>query len=179
MAVNLSIHVDQYNLNPKTIVVKDASLYEDSGDIDNLILEIKPPGRDEYSFLLVTPEFYEIINCSYLDLCCNGKFSELSDGVYKMKLSYNPNDKTVEEFYHLRVISLKSKYVSAICDLKKNKCNLTRREFTQQEGNLYKIRNQIEAAVWMVEECLDIEKGMELYNNASNALEKYDNCECN
>lgn len=167
--------------DPTLLLVKDTSFWDCDVTTTNIILEIKVPGDDCFTKFLVNKEFLEVYNCSHFNLCCLGcddPYSVLPDGVYEIKYSFNPNLQTMSYFKHFRTTLLYNNYISAICDLEKNKCALTKREIKEQEDNLFRIRNKIDHAKWMVEECGDENKGLDLYEEAKNQLKKYSNCGC-
>jgi|SRR6478609_599782 len=156
--------------------VKDVSFWS-SHAVDNIILEIKVPGRDSYSKFLIQKSELKIVNCSDLAIC-KGGMSDLPDGTYRMKLSYNPNLETITEFYHFRDVLARKRFASAICELKSNVCNLSKRNYLQLEENLIKVDFNLKAAKYAVEDCGDIDMGTQLYAQALKDLESYSNCNC-
>lgn len=162
-------------------LVKDVSFWDCDVTTINIILEVKVPGDDCFTRFLVDKEFFNAYNCSHFNLCCLGcdqPYSDLPDGVWEMKYSFNPNVHTMSYFKHLRVTQLYLKYISAICNLEKNKCDLTKREIKEQEQKLFTIKNKIDHAKWMVEECGDEHKGLSLYGEAKDQLQNFGNCGC-
>lgn len=171
--------------NTKILTILDTSLWDCDTAINNLILEVKPPGRGYFSKRIVQRDFVSVWNCVNLELCCSDcddcteNYSDLLDGVYTIKLSYNPNGKTVSEFRHLRNAKQKERYVQAICDLRSNRCGMSRKDYEKKEAELFKIRNYIEVAKYQVEECGNQNEGLELYEHVNDMLEKFiKSCSC-
>lgn len=156
--------------------VKDVSFWSTHA-VDNIILEIKVPARESYKKFLITQGELKVISCSDLSICKFG-MSDLPDGVYRMKLSYNPNEDTMTEFYHFRDVQARLKFANVICELKDNKCNLTRREFEALSEKLIKLEFDLRASKYMVEEKGEIEKGINMFQQVLKDLENYTNCDC-
>lgn len=179
---NLNIDIKK-SFDCRTLIVEDISIYDDIDEIDNIILEIKPPGKDCFiSFDLYKNWTNKTLNCSLLQTCCTdcpASFSVLPDGVYDLKYSINPNLKTIVEFSHLRTCQLEKRYMQILCNFYSDKCQYSKSEQNKLIEQLYDIFFNIESAKWMVGECDEIEKGLELYNDINNQLDKYEKgCGC-
>ena len=162
--------------NRKVLLVKDISLWS-SLPVDNIILEVKVPGRDEYKRFLINKGDLKVLNCSDLSFC-KGGMTDLPDGTYRMKLSYNPNEDTITEFYHFRDVELRGKLFSTIKELLDNKCELSKKDFSKKQEELIKIDLLLRAAKYQVEECGDPQGGKDLYSQVMDELENYSNCDC-
>lgn len=104
---------------------------------------------------------------------------DLPDGIYEIKQSFKPNIITLIHFYHLRTTELKGKLSKQWHNLKADTCKLTREEYTVNREKLREIDEYIMAAKYETEDCLDKEKGKELYDFATKLLEHYTNeCKC-
>jgi hypothetical protein len=179
---NLNIDIKK-SFDCRTIVIEDISLYDDINKIDNIILEVKPPGTSCFvSFELYKNWKNKVLNCSLLKICCEdcpSSFSALPDGVYDLKYSINPNLKTIVEFSHLRTCQLEKRFMQVLCNFYSNRCEYSKIEQEEKIEELFEIFFNIESAKWMVEECGNIEKGLDLYNDVNNQLDKYEKrCGC-
>jgi hypothetical protein len=166
--------------NCKTLRIEDNSIYDCNLDIQNIILEVKPPGKDCFiPFPTLTKDWhYKVFNCNNLQLCCADDVQSLTtlpDGIYEFKYSYAPNKKTVELFYNLRTCGLMKRYTNALGEYLSNKCNYTTKQKEEIEAKLLKIKDLTDWAVWKVEECFEKEEGLELYNEANNLLNTFEN----
>ncbi len=178
---NLNVSVKE-SYDCRTLIIEDISEYT-SENIDNVILEVKAPGKDCFiQFPLFKNWKPFILNCSNLELCCETRpsdFSVIPDGVYAIKYSIDPNLKTIVEFNHLRVCQLEKSFLKLICDFFTNKCSFNEKEKNSKLDELMKIYFNIKASKWLVEECLETEKGLELYNETNKSMEQYGKkCNC-
>lgn len=157
----------------ETLTIQDATYYDPNIAVVNQILEIKSPGTSCFTpFTLSQGWCSKTFNCVDLDLCCdNPCMSVLPDGIYEIKYSLDPNLNTMIEVEHFRVCNLYKKYLTAICELRSNKCSYRHKEYKEMVKDLYEVKHLIADAVIMVEECLDKEVGMELYEEAKKLLE--------
>lgn len=168
----LEVKID-FSSDCRVLDIQDSSIYYNIDSVENLIVEIKPPGKDCFLSYEWTPGFRHILNCSTLELCCvdcPNQYSLLPDGNYEIKISIDPNLKTVTEYNYFRICQLFKKYVSAICSLYKEKCDLKKIEFEKRVDELYRIKEMIMSAKYSAEECLDIESAIELYKEAESKL---------
>ncbi len=165
--------------NCKTLKIEDESIYDSHLEVDNVILEILPPGKTCFiQFPLSKYWGSKLFNCSLLELCCvdcPSSMSELPDGVYDMKYSIAPNIKTLVEFSHLRVCQLETRYSQILCKFFSNKCNYTKEEIKNLEGKLRKIDDTLQAAIYKVEDCNEKQEGLDLYDEANSLIKEFEN----
>jgi len=162
--------------NCEILCIKDTSQYTSSLTIDCEELEITPPGFNNPSLIKVEHGFDICLSNCVLNLQtedCGNYRSELADGVYIIKYSISPNDKSYVEYNHLRTTKILSKYHQILCDIDVKPC-----EPFSERAELLKelsyIRTLIDAAVAKVEYCQSPSQGMELYNFAKKRLDKID-----
>lgn len=156
------------NATCKSLTLQDASVYDTLVPLQNIILEIKPPGKSCFiTFNLLPGWCSKTFSCLDFDLCCiSDERTVLPDGIYEIKYSVDPNLSTMIEIDHFRVCNLYRSYLDAICELRINKCSYSHKAYKEKTKVLYEIKNMIADAVILVEECLDKEAGMALYNEA-------------
>ena len=152
----------------KALTLQDASIYDAIAPLQNSILEIKPPGKSCFTaFNLLTGWCSKTFACIDFDLCCiSDDITVLPDGIYEIKYSVDPNLSTMIELDHFRVCNLYKNYLYAICELRSNKCSYSHKAYKLKTKSLYDIKNMIADAVILVEECLDKESGIALYEEA-------------
>lgn len=80
-------------------------------------------------------------------------------------------------FQHLRVCQLYKSYIDAICKLQSSRYKILKKDYKSEIDKLYYVRGMIEDAVNMVEECLDKERGLELYEEAKSMLDGCNRCQ--
>jgi len=169
--------------NCKTLRVDDSSIYDELISTDNILLEIKPPGKNCFIEFPITdiPWNYKILSCSDLEICAQSQLPYLSllpDGIYEIKYSVAPNLATLVHFYHMRNCQLMKTYTQAVCDFFSRKCDLTQKERLKVEDKLVHIKNLIEASKYKIEECGDKSLGLELYEEAKTLLKDFSNGKC-
>lgn len=167
------IYHNTYNL--KSLKIEDNSIYDEDLDVDNLILEVKPPGSLGYEhFYFANKKWKSItLNCATLKLCCTKqpcKFSDLPDGIYDMKYSINPNLSTLIELSHMRTSKIMSNYAKLTGLYFSNRHLYTRKQNDQILEELLLIKDTIDASVYAVEERLDNTLGIELYEEAAKKI---------
>jgi hypothetical protein len=181
-----TLNVDIFpSTNPKVLIVADTSIWDCDTPIDNLILEVKPPGRGYFTKIAVEKDFLLRLNCVSLGMCCSDctdcveNYTALIDGVYKIRYSYNPNEKTMAEFRHLRNVEQMNAYIKAICALNDARHKISRKDYLEKEKDLFRLKNYIYMAKYQVEECGNSDEGMELYEQVQDMLEKFiKKCSC-
>jgi hypothetical protein len=166
-----------HNKNCKTLVVQDASIYDSNFPVTNIILEIKPPGQSCFiPFTLLAGWCSKTFNCVDFNLCCIGDdVSVLPDGIWEIKYSIDPNVSTMIEANHMRVCQLMSTYIKTIGVFLSNKCNYNKKEIESIEKELLNIKNLIDNSIFAAEDLLDNSSAIELYNEASLRLNKFNN----
>lgn len=163
------------NKNCKTLVIQDSSIYDINFPVTNTILEIKVPGQACFiTFNLLAGWCSKTFNCVDFNLCCGSdQVSILPDGVYELKYSIDPNVSTMIQGSHMRVCQIMSQYIRTIGLFLSNKCNLRKKEIEEIEEDILEIKNYIECSVFAVEDLFDNTSGIELYNEASSKLNKF------
>ena len=159
------------------IVLRDSTIYGDMEDVFNISLKIKAPGEEEWYNILVEPGWCStIISSEQLGLdCIEDCEGTLPDGIYEINYILNEENSL---YYHMRVCSLWNKYLDKLCELINSKCETSQQKYKYSLEKMWRIRNLIEDAVILVEDCLDIKKGTELYNDILSQLNKENDCLC-
>lgn len=166
--------------NCKTLRIEDNSIYDENVEIINPILEVKPPGLLQYiPFTFANKKWKAItLNCSTLELCCTKqpcKLTEIPDGIYDIKYSISPNLKTMIEFSHMRVCKIMSNYIKLIGLFLSSKYTRQIKDNDCIEKELVEIKDLIDNSIYAVEELLDSNLGLELYEEALNRIKKLNN----
>lgn len=159
----------------------DNSFYNPSITPSNAIIEITPPGYDCAVAFEVEPYFNTVFNSSLLKISPTNSYSQLiplPEGIYKIKYSINPNENLFVEYEYLRNCQQVTRFAKAICELYGDKCDISRKEFEEKRKELIWIKELIDAAKYLVEECGESKKGLELYNEATTLLNKVNDCGC-
>lgn len=180
MTTDLNIQEIPTN-NPKTLILKDTSFYNESIKTENCILEISTPGSYITQIFKVRPDFIKTYNSSSLKILPVKKASQLiplPDGIYNIKYSVKPNNLVFVEYSLMRNVRILQRYYSAGCDLFTNKCDITKREFEQRREQLTWIKELIDFSKYKVEECGEEQAGLDLYNQAKELLDNYQKCSC-
>lgn len=153
----------------------DNSFYNPDIEVENAILEITPPGASCPVYFYTQKDFNTVFNSSTLDILPTNSYNglvTLPDGVYRIKYSIQPNDILYQEFDHLRNCQQLQSYRQAFCELMTERCNISKREFKERLDHLDWIKQLSDSAKWQVEECNNVEYGLELYDEASYLLGK-------
>lgn len=180
--IELSVEVSP-TTNQLIMRLYDTSYYiNDSAVLDNYLLEVLPVNKSSWVPFHVAPGFSLVLNSSnlrYRKASEQDELIDLPDGIYEFKQSYKPNIHTLNHFLHLRTVELSNRVQSERANLMGDKCNISREEYIVNRDKLRDVDEYIQAAKWMVEECLDKVKGKELYDWAKKLLELYTNeCQC-
>lgn len=177
----LSLDISK-NLNIKVIRVFDTSNYCDDIAIENYLIEVLPVNKSTWVTFYVQRDFSLGLNSSnlgYRKVSDTTHLIDLPDGIYEIKQSYKPNIHTLVHFYHMRVVDLKLKVKRQWDNLVHDTCKISREDFSINRDRLREIDEYIDAAVFKVEECLEKDKGKDLYEWATKLLEQYTNeCQC-
>jgi hypothetical protein len=164
------------------MIVEDRSDY-DGKTVLNPVLEIKAPGGNCFiPFYPLVGWCSKIINCSSLKICCVNcpvQFSDLPDGIYEMKYSIDPNVYTIVEFSHFRTSSLHKQLTETMCSFFSKKCDYVRSEYKMLLDKLMEIKFTLDASKWKVEECLENQEGLDLYEKAKTLLNEFTTTGCN
>lgn len=166
--------------NCKTLRIEDNSVYDEDITPNNLILEVKPPGLLNYiPFYFANKNWKAItLNCSTLQLCCTKqpcKLTEIPDGIYDLKYSINPNEKSIIEFSHMRVCKIMSNYIKLVGLYFSSKYTRSVKENDCIEKELLHIKDLIDGSVYSVEELLDNTLGLDMYQESLNRIKKLNN----
>lgn len=167
--------------NCSTLILRDASQWDPAIPIANGIIEIQSPLSDCFYPFPFVKDFNLVVGCAALGICCTDCFpsdATIPDGVYKIKMSVDPNAKTIVEFNYFRECGLYSSYISTACRLRNMKCDLTPLEYRNKLRQLRDIKNLIEEAKWAIEECADNVEGLAIYNEALLDLNKFNHRVC-
>lgn len=171
---NLNIsYSNSRTLNSLTLI--DESIYDNEINIQNRILEIKAPGQNCFISIYLDNEWCKrTLTCFDFQLCCYADgFSNLQDGIYEFKYSIDPNLNTIVEFQHLRVTNIMSNYIKLIGLYLSKKSEFTKKERACIDKSLSEIIDIINAAVYAIEDCLDRNSGIELYNEANDKINNF------
>jgi hypothetical protein len=180
----LSLEVPDTN-NCSVFRIVDTSIYDEHVPVTCPKLEITSPGYNEPVVIDVVlsqdPTTNAPINFSYILNGCTlgiqtvgcGQISErLPDGIYTIKYSVSPNDKVFVEYHYLRTCMTNNKYFNELCKLEMAACE-PQPEVKESLNELRLIKSFIDAAKAKVEQCDDLQQGMELLVYAQQRLQKY------
>jgi len=180
----LSLEVPDTN-NCSVFRVVDTSLYSDQIPVTCAKLEITSPGYNEpvvIDVVLATdPQTNNLVNFSYiLNGCtlgiqtsgCGDTSERLPDGIYRLKYSVSPNDKVYVEYNYLRVCQTLNKYYNELCKLEMAACEPDA-DLKADLDELRLIKSFIDAAKAKVEQCNELDEGMDLLMYAQKRLQKY------
>jgi hypothetical protein len=169
-------------LNCSTLILSDASQWDPNIPIQNGIIEIKSPLSDcFYPFTFEQGFCSLVVGCSGLGICCPDCFpseATIPDGNYEIKMSVDPNVKTLVQFNYFRECGLMSTYISTACKVRNLKCDLLAADYRKKLSTLRDIKNLIDEAKWMAEESGDITEALIMYNEALNLLNKFNHRSC-
>jgi hypothetical protein len=185
----LSLEVPDTN-NCSVFRIVDTSIYDEHVPVTCPKLEITSPGFNEPVVIDVVlsedPTTNAPINFSYILNGCTlgiqtsgcGQISErLPDGIYTIRYSVSPNDKVFVEYHYLRTCLTNNKYFNELCKLELAACEPDA-EVKAQLNELRLIKSFIDAAKAKVEQCNDLQEGIELLFYAQKRLQKYSNGTC-
>ena len=160
--------------NCEILKITDTSQYAANLPIDCPELLVTPPGFNAPALIKVQSGFDLNINACALNIQttgCTEVRTALQDGIYIIKYSVSPNDKTYVEYNLLRISTILSSYYKKLCELDITPCEPTSvRE--QLLAEMKYIRTLIDAAKAKVEYCQSPNEGMELYDFAKKKLSK-------
>lgn len=168
-------------LNCSTLILRDASQWDPAIPVQNGIIEIKSPLSDCFYSFTFEKNFNLVVGCSGLGICCQDCFpseATIPDGNYEIKMSVDPNLKTIVSFNYFRECSLISNYISTACKVRNLKCDLSPKEYRDKLKDLRDIKNLVDEAKWMAEECLDVPEALTMYNEALQSLNKFNHKSC-
>lgn len=173
----LSVEVPETN-NCSVFRIIDTSLYDDNLPVTCAKLEITSPGFNLPVVIDVpdpkTNPFSYILNACTLGIQesgCGSVSERLPDGIYTIRYSVSPNDKTYVEYYYLRACMTLNKYYNQLCQVELAACEPAADVKAQLE-ELRLIKSFIDAAKAKIEECAIPQQGMELFLYAQKRLAK-------
>ena len=175
----LSLEVPDTN-NCSVFRVFDTSIYSSLLDVTCATLQITSPGFNEPVSIEVLPNFNLVLNGCTLGIQTQGcgSVSELMpDGIYNIRYSVSPNDKVFVEYHYLRTCMTNNKYFNELCKLELAACEPDA-EVKAQLNELRIIKSFIDAAKAKVEQCDDLQAGIELLFYAQKRLQKYSSGAC-
>ena len=178
----LSVEVPDTN-NCSVFRIIDTSLYAQGLEVDCAKLEITSPGFNLPVVIDIpnpaTNPFSYILNGCTLGIQSSGcgSISErLPDGIYTIRYSVSPNEKTYVEYYYLRACMTLNKYYNQLCKVELAACEPTA-DVKEELDELRLIKSFIDAAKAKIEECGSPQQGMELFLYAQKRLQKLeDSC---
>jgi hypothetical protein len=177
MGHKLNLTIDN-TIACSTLRVSDSSIYQDNQPVQNLILEITPPNASCPVVFTPLKGFNLILNVSNLKILQVDNFENynISDGVYKIKYSINPNSKLFIETVHFRTCKIDNMLNLEILNLFNESCKINKSDFEKKEMNLIKLKFQIQAAKSFAELENNFDKAYTLYNGVFNSLKNKDAC---
>lgn len=186
MATKHNLSLDVIETSCENIIrITDTSVYVLGLAVDCPRLDIWVPGFAQPNYFdsttspVLTQDFD--IKFSALDLCAPNvtvsSESTLPDGVYTIRYSVSPNDKSYVEYYHLRTTKLTNAYYKELCKLSLEPCEPTA-EQKQKMNDLRYVKMLIDGAKAKVEYCHSPKQGSEMYDYAKKVLSKYQNGCC-
>ena len=179
MISQLDIYIEKI-LNSKLLIVKDASYYNSDVAVTNAKLDLQYPNSNEYVNIPVGKNFSYIINSNTIGLTnvTNSEaLSDLPDGIWTIKYSICPNDELYVEYTFLRNIKQLIKYHNLFCQIEIDKCN--KKQYLEDLKKIREIKDLIDAAQYLADDCGKYEKSIELYNEAEEMLNEFTNdCKC-
>jgi hypothetical protein len=185
----LSLEVPDTN-NCSVFRVIDTSVYDTHVPVTCPKLEITSPGFNVPVVIDVVlssdPTTNAPINFSYiLNACtlgiqtvgCGSNSERIPDGIFTLRYSVSPNDKVFVEYHYLRTCLTTNKYFNELCKLEMAACEPTA-DVKESLNELRLIKSFIDAAKAKVEQCNDLQEGMELLVYAQKRLQKYQTGSC-
>ncbi len=169
--------------NPLIFRVVDTSIYTDLIPVTCPLVQITSPGFNTSQDIQLeddTKNFSLSLNTCGLGLQvadCGSSSQIIPDGVYYIRFSVSPNDKVYVEYAHLRVTQFINKYNQKLCTLEMAACDPPA-DVKEQLKELRLIKSFVDAAKVKVEECHQIDEGMELFQYAQKRLSKLDGNYC-
>jgi hypothetical protein len=179
MISQLDIYIEKI-LNPKILVVKDCSFYNPEIVVTKAKLDLQYPNSSNYVNIPVGKNFSYIINSNTIGLTNvtnSDALSDLPDGIWTIKYSICPNDELYVEYTFLRNIKQLIKYYNLFCKIEIDKCN--KKQYLEDLKKIREIKDLIDAAQYLADDCGKYEKSIELYNEAEEMLNEFTNdCKC-
>jgi hypothetical protein len=177
MRHQLSLEIPEVT-NTKILRVFDTTVYSSALPVKCGRLEITVPGFTKPAVLDAVPGF--ILNLTTCDLGlqntgCDQDTGSLPDGIYIIRFSVSPNDKSWVEYNFLRITDSMNKYFEQLSRVEVNACDPLP-EIKKQLRELQLVRSFLDAAKAKVEYGHEPKKGMELFHYANSLLKKIQTC---
>ena len=163
----LSLEIPEV-VNCEIFTIKDTSQYADNLNVDCGNLQVLYPGGTIPVVIKLNKEFNMNFNTCSFELTttgCETSRASFPDGIYVIRYSVAPHDKSYVEYNYLRVSSIMSTYYDKLCELDVQPCEPSS-EKQQLLAEMSYIRTLIDAAKAKVEYCHSPSEGIELYNFA-------------
>lgn len=163
-------------IDPNILHLFDTSDYAEFLGKTCAKLEISVPGYKDIRVFEPSPYFNLALNGKHLRLISEDSdyLCELPDGIYFIRYSLAPNDKTFIEIEHLRTVQFENMLNEYRCSLKLQ-CGIPDSGILSQLKELNMVENYLKAAKASVDYCGEYEKGMELFSYAKRLFSKL-NC---
>ena len=157
----------------KTLGLVDTSIYNPDIQIENISLEITPPGFKYPAkpfFLSKSLNIYNSNNVGLTKAQCEEELIDLPDGLWKVKYSICPNDKLFLEKVFLRINKLECKFTQAFLTLDLSNCDTEIEEYKLKQ--LEEIDLYIQGAL-AASNISDFKLTTDLYKKANNMLDRF------
>jgi hypothetical protein len=170
----LSLEVPDTN-NCQVFRILDTSIYDEHVPVTCSRLEITSPGYNQPVTIDVIQGFNLILNGCTLGIQtsgCGSVSERLPDGIYTIRYSVSPNDKVYVEYHYLKTCLITNKYFNELCKLELAACE-PEADVKEDLNELRLIKSYIDAAKAKVEQCDDLQQGMDLLIYAQSRLQKF------
>lgn len=179
MISQLDIYIEKI-LNPKLLIVKDASWYNPDVAVTNAKLDLQYPNSTSYVNIPVGKNFTYMINSNTIGLTNVSRsdaLAELPDGIWTIKYSICPNEELFVEYTFLRNVKQLIRYHNLFCQIEIERCN--RKQYSEDLETIRGIKDIIDAAEYLANDCGKYEKAIELYDYADGLLNEFTkDCKC-
>lgn len=163
--------------NPQILKIMDLSIYTALIPVVCPQLLITAPGFQYSASIpedMLTKGFSLNLTACNLDLQtsnCDSEMNEIPDGIYAIRYAVSPHEYVFVDYNHLRITKALKDLTQLYCDLDLADC-LPSKDKEDKLKKLRLIRGMLDAAKAKVEDCLESEKGMTIYNYALKLIEK-------
>lgn len=162
-------------LNGCIMRIFDSSAYDPNMVVKCTQLQISVPGFSSSYFIENIQKDFSV-NLTACDLFiqkenCGKEFYDIPDGVYVVKYSVSPNDVVYVEYNHLRITKALNKLKKLYCELDLENCESSP-EKKKRLSDARLIHDFLIAAKANVEDCRQVDKGISLYKEAMEMLNK-------
>ncbi len=170
----LSLEVPDTN-NCSVFRIFDTSIYDEHVPVTCGTLAITSPGYNQPVSIEVLPHFNLVLNGCTLGIQtsgCGTTSQRLPDGIYTIRYSVSPNSEVFVEYHYLRICQTNNKYFNELCKVELAACE-PEPDIKEQLDELRLIKSFIDAAKAKVEQCDDLQQGMDLFMYAQKRLHKF------